>query len=202
MATKGKSAWLKLKLSREEQRMRGKQEVLELYIKNQSRLCAYAHSFIKDYDTCKDIVQDVFLNFYENDFNHIVKAINKDGYLFSCVRNRCLDYLKGQSVRDRYMEKIVKELSRVEEDAVSEYEVKELSGLLEKAVNSLCNPTYTIFYKSRIEGKKNSEIAEEMGISIKTVEAHITKAVKQIKLVIKNLAIILLLATCLGRIML
>lgn len=181
--------------------MRGNKDILELYINNQSKLCAYAHSFIGDYDTCKDIVQDVFLNLYENDCVQIEKANNKSGYLYTCVRNRCLDYIKGKNVRERYLSRILKELSQVDDNAVSEYEVTELSNILEKAISTLHSPTCTIFYKSRIEGKKNAEIAEEMGISVKTVEAHITKALKRIKQAVAGLSLILLLIFTLTRIL-
>jgi RNA polymerase sigma-70 factor, Bacteroides expansion family 1 len=169
-------------------------KILELYIAKHRQLCTYAHRFIADYDTCKDIVQDVFLSLYEGDHASFEKASNSEGFLYTCIKNKCLDSIKGKSVRERYSARILRELSKVDEDAIPEYEITELANILDKLVNSLQDPTYTIFYKSRFEGKRNYEIAEEMEISIKTVEAHITKALKHIKYALVKLTLLFLIA--------
>lgn len=170
-----------------------KNQILELYISKYGQLCAYAHRFIDDYDACKDIVQDVFLGLYEGDRTTIIKASSSDGFLYTCVKNKCLDSIKGKSVRERYSTRILAELSKVNEELIPEYEVIELSNILDRLVKSLHEPTYTIFYKSRFEGKQNSEIAEELEISIKTVEAHITRALKQIKHALVKLTLLFLI---------
>ena len=104
--------------------------------------------------------------------------ISFKAYLFQSARNRCLNALRD--------EKDTVPIEGGEEygyalAADTSVEMEELNRLIEEAVCSLPNKCGQVYRKSREEGKTNQEIAGEMGISVKTVEAQITKALKHIK---------------------
>lgn len=149
-----------------------------------SGLCVFAKQYVLSLDSAEEIVQDTFVRLWE-DRKQIKAELNFKSYLFTCVRNNCLDYIKHQNIKDEYNLKVQnlygEALLEEEYDFFIESELREK---IETAINLLPEQTKIIFELSRFEDKKNKEIAEELDISIKTVEAHITKALKILR---KNL---------------
>ncbi len=142
-----------------------------------SPLCLFSMKYLKDIDTAKEIVHDVFINVWvkrnELDMNKSLKS-----YLFTSVYNRSLNY-----IRDRKKFKDVEELrpelhEQSSFDASAELEGEELQHQIQKAVDSLPERTKNIFEMSRFEGLKYKEIAEKLEISQKTVEAQMSTALK------------------------
>ena len=102
-------------------------------------------------------------------------------YLYTAVHNRCLNY-----IRDR--KKFIQDDIPQTTESLSSYidqsdfmEVEELRNEIYKALAELPEGSRNIFKMSRFEGKKYKEIAEELGISIKTVETQMSKALKHMK---------------------
>ena len=142
-----------------------------------SPLCLFGMKYLKDMDTAKEIVHDVFVNVWskrnELDLNKSLKT-----YLFSSVYNRSLNY-----IRDHKKFKGVEELrpeyyEQSSYDVSAELEGKELQDQIHKVINSLPERTKIIFLMNRFEGFKYKEIAEKLKISQKTVEAQISSALK------------------------
>lgn len=143
-----------------------------------SGLCVFAKQYVLSLEFAEEIVQDTFVHLWE-DRKKIKTELNFKSYLFTCVRNRCLDYIKHQNIKNEYNLKIQDFYN--ERQAEEEYDFfieSELREKIETAIKLLPKQTKTIFELSRFEDKKNNEIADELNISIKTVEAHITKALK------------------------
>jgi RNA polymerase sigma-70 factor (ECF subfamily) len=144
------------------------------------RLCYYANNFLSDIDVCKDIVQDVFISIWEaKDINISGSDLSK--LLFRSVRNRCLDHLKGQKVRNNYKYSILQKIADYSDSDYTSYEIKELSDKITVELNNLPKQTYDIFQMSRVGGKTYSDIAETLGVSIKTVEFHMSKALAALR---------------------
>ena len=151
-----------------------------LFVSNYKYLCNYAYYFLHETEESKEIVQDVFVKFWEKaDFHLPVNSLKS--YLFSAVRNACLDFLKHHTVEKAYRNKILLECSETTEENFEKILFKELSGKLEEAVMSLPAQCQKVFRLSRFESKKNKEIAAELNISVKAVEAHIGKALQIIR---------------------
>lgn len=148
-------------------------------------LCRYMFLFVKNEQDVEEMALDIFEYIWENRENFDIKT-NFKSYIFQAGRNRCLNF-----IRDR------KELFDINEEVMSlasddndRIEVIELNNLIEEAICQLPDKCRDVFVKSRFSNKTNKEIAESMNISIKTVEAQITKALRTIRKYIGEVYII------------
>ncbi|MBA7586738.1 hypothetical protein ES708_28743 [subsurface metagenome] len=140
----------------------------------------YAKEFTEDLDTAEEIVQGFFVKFWtEREQIRITSSIK--AYLVKSVRNKCLDFLKHRKIMYKHNKEIQKEPPDIVdegEEVIMTYELKEK---IENSINALHGNCREIFKMSRYEGKKYREIAGELGISVKTVEAQIGKALKKLR---------------------
>lgn len=153
-------------------------------------LVLYAKEFTEDMDAAEEIVQGFFVKFWtEREQIHITSSVK--AYLVKSVRNKCLDFLKHRKIMDKHNKEIQKELpNKVEEgeEVIMTYELKEK---IEKSIYALPGNCREIFKMSRYDGKKYREIAGELGISVKTVEAQIGKGLKKLREDLKEFLTIL-----------
>ena len=143
-------------------------------------LCSYAFSYLKAPDLCEDIVQEVFTRIWERRRD----ILHTDGvrfYLFTAVRNTCISYLrqekKSQALAETGPEQhydITIPSTRTNDDA-------DFLRLLHEAIDTLPEKCREIFILSRLSKMKYKEIADVLGISVKTVENQIGKALKQVR---------------------
>lgn len=160
-----------------------------------SPLCVFSRRFIKDKDDCEEVVQGFFLKIWEKrdelDINQSVK-----NYLFSSIRNRCLNYIKHQKITQEYQSEVLKNPENSVEYAGYFMEV-DLEKKIETSIASLSDRRREIFLMSRDQGLKYREIADKLGISIKTVETQMGQALKELRENLKeykNLIVAFLLA--------
>lgn len=152
----------------------------ELFKSQFKPLCAFAFKYLKDIDIAKEIVHDAFVNLWQKRDNiDLQKSIKS--YLFTTVNNRSLNYIRDNKkfVKNEYLEQNYSGSEKfVDNDLLIEQELKlKITETLEK----LPEKCRRVFEMSRYEGKKYREIAEELKISEKTVEAHISKALRSLK---------------------
>lgn len=147
-------------------------------------LCMYAKRFISDKRTREDIMQDVFFAIWENRKRISVKTSARS-YLVTCARNHCLNYL--QRNHERYYESLIQEQIPIYAESSEElYTWEELQTLLRKALDKLPENYRLAFEMNRFENKSYGEIAEEMQISIRTVERYKNKATELLKTELKD----------------
>ena len=146
------------------------------------RLKKYCLGMMKDYDVAEDLVQDAFLKIWEKR-QTVLGDNGLQALLYTMVRNNALNYLKRNKLRDQYVEAFrfdspQQELfirSFLEEDEWEAQQTlfkKELERLLE-ALPEKCKEAFVL---SRFDGLTNTEVADYMGVSVKTVEKHLSKA--------------------------
>lgn len=145
------------------------------------RLSAFAFKYLKDIDSSKEIVHDVFVKFWEKrgglDPDKPLKS-----YLFTAVHNRCLNYIRDNKKFDTNVEVGGEELGlSAGHDQQKHMEAAELEGKINQILAGLPEKCRMVFQLSRFEGKKYKEIAEELDISQKTVETHMSKALKTLR---------------------
>jgi len=153
-------------------------------------LCHLSNSYLEDEDEAKSVVQDAFLKLWE-----VRESLNSDSnlrnYLFTLVKNNCLNILKRKQIQLKHHEKIkwlemhyqYESLERMGNDYL---EFDELKEKIDKAIQSLSEQCRIVFKMSRFEELKNREIAEKLGVTQKTVEAHLTKALKILRKELKD----------------
>jgi len=147
------------------------------------RLNDFARNVVKDDVISQDIVQEVFVKVWEKRFE--IETINLEAFLFKLVRNRCIDYIKYLKVVNNRMQEMqlsskYEELYRIDFVGDEPYVLieQELKQKIEKTIESLPDRCREVFILSRMNGLKNKEIAEKLGISIKNVERHLTRALQ------------------------
>lgn len=170
------------------------------------RLKGYCQLFVSDESASEDIIQDCFIALWEK-CAEINAGKRLESLLFVMARNRCLNFLKRKKLESGLVEVEslnVNELQYLYQLDLNEKEEKSLEEMLlvalKEAVNGLPAKMKEVFVKSKLEGKKQKEVAEELGISIKMVEKQISKAKKQIReqLLKKYPAMVVLITMLLG----
>jgi len=152
----------------------------EIYKKHYSELCHYAMRFLRDKADAEEIVQEIIFKLWEQrDLLDSVKSIKS--YLYRSVHNRCLNFLKHEIQKEKYVDKAWVELKKIEMDSNEDYHSKELEDKIFAAVNELPDRCREVFNLSRYEGMKNKDISEQLGISVKAVEANITRALTTLR---------------------
>lgn len=142
-------------------------------------LYRYAFTMLQDEVTAEEAVQNVFYKIWERREVLVIHTSVK-AFLYKSVYHQCLNYMKQQK-RNTENEEEVQYLSRErqsDDHAATRVQVSELQLQLQLAMNALPEQCRTIFYMSRFDELKYREIAERMDLSIKTVEAQMTKALK------------------------
>ena len=153
-------------------------------------LCSYARRYVGRKDVAEEIVSETFFNIWRNRAKLEIRSSVK-GYLFHAVCNNSLNYLRklkneeslDSFFKDNPSENIGFAFSS-EELPSDSLMLKDLTKTIEDAVISLPPQQQTVFRLKRYEGKKNGEIAEIMGLSVKTVEMHLSRALLSLR---KNL---------------
>jgi len=145
-------------------------------------LCRFSMKFVTNKDAAEDIVQDLFLYLWENRERLATISYIKS-YVFTAVKNRSLNYLQKQySQKTSDVDFDVKE-TRLNVNLPDSEELiknKELESILEKGIESLPVKCRTIFTMKRYGDFSNKEVAKKLNISVKTVEAQMTIALRKI----------------------
>jgi len=154
----------------------------QVFRKYYQALCSFAIVYVKDQDLVEEMVQDVFYHFWEKREKVKIESSLKS-YLYSMVRNRCLQYLRREKISQRVMTQVKVDYELTETpDPASVYRMAEMNKTFQEALEELPERTRKVFEMSRFEGKKYKEIAQLLSISIKTVEANMGKALKHFRL--------------------
>jgi RNA polymerase sigma-70 factor, ECF subfamily len=147
-------------------------------------LCSFSHKYVKDKDDCEEIVQGFFLKLWDKreelDINLSVK-----NYLFSSIRNRCLNYIKHEKIKLEYQSDMMKNPDGQIDTTNFIMEV-DLIDRIDQSIAALPARRREIFVLSREHGLKYREIADQLGISIKTVETQMGQALKELREKLKD----------------
>lgn len=157
----------------------GDEKVFESVFKDfYAPLCLHARRYLIDSDVAEEVVQDMFFKMWER---RDTLAINTSlaAYLFKSITNHALNHIKYQRHAQKYQEFIG---FRTDENiAISPHDAlvhNDLERQLLGAIKLMPDRRKMIFEMSRLEGLRYNEIAEKLGISIKTVEIQMSKALE------------------------
>ena len=150
----------------------------ELYLP----LKAYARKILEDEMEAEEVVQNLFYNYWKNRQRIEINS-SLSSYMFRAVHNNCLQVIRQGKLKYKY-EKYIKSQSIESIEPLEELKYQELNGKINRLLGELPERCQEIFKLSRFQGLKYQEIADKLSISIKTVEANMTKALKHFR---KNL---------------
>jgi len=143
-------------------------------------LVRYAKSLIKDHDSAEEIVQDLFFRLWK-DREKIKIESSLNGYLFRSVHNKCLHYIEHKKIVERHSEEITHLKQDRQETPSDILQYQELQAKIANILERLPERCGQIFYMSRFEGLKYTEIAEKLSVSVKTVESNMGRALKEFR---------------------
>lgn len=172
----------------------GDEQAFELlFRKHYIRLCTFANKFLNDPEEAKELVQDVFAKIWEGR-DEIDPEDSLKSYVFKITQNLSLNRLRRKKVESKYAE--IYKLVYIECQEFSAHEsllARELEDNIARSIAKLPNECRKVFELSRVEGLKYKEIAEALNISIKTVEAQISKALRLLRVEFRHYLTLLLI---------
>lgn len=151
-----------------------------VYLLYFSRMFRFAKEYVIQDEDAENIVQDVFLMLWEKK-DQIRIDTNLAGYLFTLTKYKSLDFLRHKVIQEEFVSEYVLKLQALEQMNYSFSTDAELQLIIDRAIGKLPDKCKDIFIKSRIERKKYREIAEELQISVKTVENQMVIALKKLR---------------------
>ena len=154
------------------------------------RLNYFAKQYLLDAEASKNIVQDVFTDLWDKRMT-LHKDTNLNAWLFTVTKNKSLKTISQLKSRQNYDNYIKSRQLEIDYKSLSDFDTSnlmfdELQTLIESALKKLPPACRKIFEMSRFEDRKNREIAEILNLSIKTVEAQISKALRSLKTDLKD----------------
>lgn len=165
----------------------------EVYISYFSKMKHFAKEYVVSDEDAENIVQDIFMELWEKK-ELLGMQINLIAYLFTAVKNRCIDLLRRKVMAREVAEKLQEEellTLRIKYDSLEAFDQQifqdnSIETILSNAIDSLPEKCRDIFIKSKIEGKKQKDIATELNISINTIETQMGIAYKKLKEELKD----------------
>lgn len=132
-----------------------------------------------DLEKARDFTQEAFIRLWNNCSKVAIEKVK--GFLFTTANRLFLDHYDHQKVVLKFEHRMDRSEDRMEQNPEFIYQGEEFKERLESAVSDLPEKQRVVFLMSRIDKYKNKEIADIMDISIKTVEKHVSNAVKSLK---------------------
>lgn len=145
------------------------------------RLCAYAMTVLNDRDEAEEVVQALFCRLWEQR-DTLDVTTSMQAYLFRATRNASLNHIKKVQTREAYKVMNLEQMNNNPEYQPDRTTNNELRRRLERAIAELPEQCRLIFKLSRFEELKYKDIADQLGISVKTVENQMGKALKILRL--------------------
>ncbi|MEL5893331.1 RNA polymerase sigma-70 factor [Bacteroides sp. GD17] len=160
---------------------------------NQEKFLAFAYSYLRDKAEAEDVLMESMIVLWENR-DRWEENSNLHALLLTIIKNKCLNLLEHKQVRLRAEEDInshsqrelslrISTLEACEPDQIFDTEIQHI---VHKALQGMPEQSRTIFMLSRYQNLPNKQIAEQLNISLKTVEAHMTKALRILRLELKD----------------
>lgn len=165
----------------------------DIYLSYFSKMKYFAQEYVIQEEDAENIVQDVFTELWEKK-EMLTMPINLVAYLFTTVKNRCLNHLRHKTIvqetatliQEEYLITLRMNLNSLEAFDQKLFSDQDIKKIITRALDTLSPKCREIFVMSKIEGKKQKQIAAELNISINTVETQIGIAYKKLRAELKE----------------
>jgi RNA polymerase sigma-70 factor (ECF subfamily) len=167
---------------------KGNEKAFEYFFnKYYDSILGFCIQFIYNKPEAKGITQEAFINLWSSR-QQIEKINGIESFLYTYAKSKCLNVIRDNKVKERYKSKTLNKKERaLDYDILKSMNfdslaLTELEELITKSIDDLPEKSKVVFYKKRYENKKNKEIAQDLNVTVKTVEAHMTTALKILRL--------------------
>lgn len=157
-----------------------------------TRLFNFANGYLNNPENTKEVLQDVFLKLWDTR-QKLLANTNLNAYLFTLTRNRCIDLIRREKLMLQFRTDRQEEYRRLSEnfEALSDpildnLFAMEIQAEINRTISELPEQCQKVFVLSRMKGMNNREISQTMVLSEKTIESHLTKALKTIRLALER----------------
>ncbi len=152
---------------------------------------AYSAAFqkLRSQVLAEEFVQDLFFTLWEKRSTLLVH--NLEPYLITSIKHRIISHIRSQVVERKYWDYYKNTFSHIESITEKDVEYNELVNALEHGIGDLPEKSKQVFTLNRIQGRSVSEIASLLNLSEKAIEYHLTRSLKQLRLVLKDFILIL-----------
>ncbi len=165
----------------------------EIYKTYYRKCFLFAKSYVHNSEVADDLASEAMVKLWEN-FNATDDVLNTQAFLLTVIKNLSINYLRHEQMKINVHESIFNATQREVDLRISTLEScnpellfsEELRVLFGKTLSSLPEQTRQIFLMSRNDDKSNKEIAYHFGISVKGVDYHISKALKLLRITLKD----------------
>lgn len=148
-----------------------------LYRRYYEQLFYYAYGFTDDAEACRDILSDVFERLWSN--RRGITQETAHSYLYQCVRNKCIDYVRRQQLNRQY-ETFVKGSAEMDVDMEPD-EIEERMRVVREYIDQLPPKTKLVLEECYFNKKKYKEVASALDVSTNAVKKHIVKALSLLR---------------------
>lgn len=159
----------------------GDAEAFDLVYRQYSRkLYFFALGLVKDEETSKDLVQEVFVNLWEKK-EQVNLNLNFENYIFTIVYNSIRKYFRKKAIEIKVMDHVLKNSPDFMETTDKDLIYSELLDIANETIENLPHRRKTVYKLNKQEGMKIKEIASKLDISPRTAENHLSRALKYLK---------------------
>jgi RNA polymerase sigma-70 factor (ECF subfamily) len=161
-----------------------------IYKSHYRRIFHFCFQYLQNKETCSNIIQDVFSSLWDKR-EKLANDTNLNAWLFTVTKNKCLKHIRNIKTEKRHLENLGEQRMILNFDALNSLDTspmtfEEIEKIIQKTLENLPPKCRIAFEMSRFEEKKYSEIADVMQISQKTVETHISNALKIFRIALKD----------------
>lgn len=165
----------------------------ELYQSYKPRFTHFAKTYVDDWGIAEDIVMDSLMYYWENRTN-LKDDSNIPAYILKVIKNKCLNFLQREHTRreaekylsDREDWELSVRIATLEACNPEKLFSDEIQKIIDDTLLSLPELSREIFIRSKFKNETNKEIAEDLGLSVKSIEYHITKTLKHLRTALKD----------------
>lgn len=161
----------------------------DFFYTNYPMFCSFAAKYISSSTVCEDIIQDIFIKFWESRKTFLSEYAVKS-FFYKSIRNSCLDYIKHEKVKDKYINHSIQNGNSTQffyEELIKQ----EAYSIVYSEINKLPKMGKNVLLLA-LEEKSNEEISKELGIAINTVKTHKSRAYQVLRKKIGGLLMFLL----------
>jgi RNA polymerase sigma-70 factor (ECF subfamily) len=170
----------------------------KLFNEYNDRFIRFAMGYVKERPVAEDFVSEGFITYWENR-HHLTPDTNPPAYILTIIKNKCLNHLQHQQTRHRVTEELKSHTNWVLQTKIGTLEAcdpdflfsKEIESIIDATLQKMPHKTRQIFILSRDRGYTYKEIARKTNLSQKSIEFHMSKALSQLRVSLKDFLVIL-----------